>query len=153
MRPSSVLATNVCHKLWQAHMPAPIAGCHRGTLKRTGPALQIALVKSVGLDLGTTLVGSGIYNLYSGAAFGVPMPVQPMKSIAAVAITEADFGLNETLLAGVLVSGFVLTLAAARLIPGARAPAPHPWPTHSIMHWPARCSGGSRRPQAAVRSA
>ena len=86
--------------------------------------MQIGLVRAVGLDLGTTLIGSGVYNLYSGAAFGVPMPVQPMKTIAAVAITEASFGLHETLLAGVLVSAFVLLLSVLRLIPVAQKVIP-----------------------------
>ena len=79
-------------------------------------ALQVALVSSVGLDLGTTLIFSGIYNVYSGAAFGVPIPVQPMKSIAAVAITEDGITLSQTLLAGFLVSTVVLSLGMTRLI-------------------------------------
>lgn len=78
--------------------------------------MQVALVTSVGLDLGTTLIFSGIYNIYSGAAFGVPIPVQPMKSIAAVAITEDGITLDQTLLAGVLVSAAVFTLGATKLI-------------------------------------
>lgn len=96
------------------------SACTRGAAAlRAVPLSQLAQVQAVGLDLGTTLVGSGIYNLYSGAAFGVPMPVQPMKSIAAVAITDPNFGLHELLLAGVMVSAFVLLLAFLRLIPGA----------------------------------
>lgn len=74
------------------------------------------MVSSVGLDLGTTLIFSGIYNVYSGAAFGVPIPVQPMKSIAAVAITEDGISLPQVLLAGFLVSAIVLILGLTRLI-------------------------------------
>lgn len=81
--------------------------------------LQVALVTSVGLDLGTTLIFSGLYNIYSGAAFGVPIPVQPMKSIAAVAITEDGITLEQTLLAGFLVSTVVFTLGATKLIDAA----------------------------------
>lgn len=77
---------------------------------------QVALVNTIGLDLGTTLVCSGLYNIYSGAAFGVPMPVQPMKSIAAVAITEDGITLEQTLLAGFLVSAVVFTLGITKLI-------------------------------------
>ena len=51
--------------------------------------LTLGLVAAAGLDLGTTLVGTGLYNLASGALFGVPMPVQPMKAIAAAAIAAA----------------------------------------------------------------
>ena len=86
--------------------------------------MQIALVTSVGLDLGTTLTASGVYNLYSGAAFAVPMPVQPMKSIAAVAITDDSFSLEKTLLAGILVSAFVLLLTVTRLVPVAQKVVP-----------------------------
>jgi hypothetical protein len=78
--------------------------------------LQVALVSSAGLDLGTTLIFSGIYNVYSGAAFGVPIPVQPMKSIAAVAITEDGVTLPQVLLAGFIVSVVVLVLGLTRLI-------------------------------------
>ena len=38
--------------------------------------LQVGLVKTTGLDLGTTLIFTGLYNIITGAAFGIPMPVQ-----------------------------------------------------------------------------
>ena len=82
------------------------------------------MVSSVGLDLGTTLIFSGVYNVYSGAAFGVPIPVQPMKSIAAVAITEDGITLSQTLLAGFLVSAVVLVLGVTRLIDFANRAVP-----------------------------
>ncbi|WCJ40641.1 molybdate transporter 1 [Euphorbia peplus] len=40
------------------------------------------------LDLSTTLIFTALYNISTGLLFGVPMPVQPMKSIAAVAVSE-----------------------------------------------------------------
>ncbi|XP_070027479.1 molybdate transporter 2 isoform X2 [Nicotiana sylvestris] len=40
------------------------------------------------LDLSTTLIFTAFYNIITGALFGIPMPVQPMKSIAAVAVSE-----------------------------------------------------------------
>ncbi|CAI0423479.1 unnamed protein product [Linum tenue] len=40
------------------------------------------------LDLSTTLIFTALYNILTGLLFGVPMPVQPMKSIAAVAVSE-----------------------------------------------------------------
>lgn len=72
--------------------------------------MQLGLVSAVNLDLGTTLIATGFYNVYSGFAFGVPMPVQPMKSIAAVAITENGIDLTQVMLAGILVSSIVLFL-------------------------------------------
>ncbi|KDP37159.1 hypothetical protein JCGZ_06215 [Jatropha curcas] len=40
------------------------------------------------LDLSTTLIFTSLYNISTGLLFGLPMPVQPMKSIAAVAVSE-----------------------------------------------------------------
>ncbi|EFJ47751.1 hypothetical protein VOLCADRAFT_117774 [Volvox carteri f. nagariensis] len=73
--------------------------------------LLIALVQKVDLDLGTTLIVTGMYNIVSGVQFGIPMCVQPMKTIAAVALAA-----SELLLAGVFVSGCVLVLGLTRLI-------------------------------------
>ncbi|KAG6555955.1 hypothetical protein Mapa_001895 [Marchantia paleacea] len=50
--------------------------------------ILLALAYANGVDLGTTLLFTGMYNVLTGLLFGVPMPVQPMKSIAAVAIAE-----------------------------------------------------------------
>ena len=97
--------------------------------------MQVALVSSVGLDLGTTLIFSGVYNVYSGAAFGVPIPVQPMKSIAAVAITEDGITLSQTLLAGFLVSAVVLVLGVTRVIDLANRAVPQSV-IRGIQVWP-----------------
>ena len=78
--------------------------------------LQVALVKVVGLDLGTTLIFTGLYNIASGALFGIPMPVQPMKAIAAVAVAQGGISLPEVLAAGVFVSAVTLLLGVTRLI-------------------------------------
>ena len=70
----------------------------------------------VGLDLGTTLIFTGLYNIASGALFGIPMPVQPMKAIAAVALAEEGISLAEVLAAGIFVSAVTLLLGVTRLI-------------------------------------
>jgi len=79
--------------------------------------LTLGLVSAAGLDLGTTLVGTGLYNLLSGWLFGVPMPVQPMKTIAAVAIAAAPgaAGLPAIMAAGMFVSAAALLLGVTRL--------------------------------------
>lgn len=41
--------------------------------------LMIALAVQNSIDLGSTLVFSGISNILTGLAFGIPLPVQPMK--------------------------------------------------------------------------
>jgi hypothetical protein len=42
--------------------------------------LMIALAIQGSIDLGSTLVFSGIFNVLTGVFFGIPLPVQPMKA-------------------------------------------------------------------------
>ncbi|VAH37437.1 unnamed protein product [Triticum turgidum subsp. durum] len=44
------------------------------------------------------------------------MPVQPMKTIAAVALSDASFGVPEMMAAGILTSAFVFVLGVTRLM-------------------------------------
>lgn len=85
--------------------------------------LMIALALQSSISLSTTLVFSGIFNILTGVVFGIPLPVQPMKAIAAAAIAEHS-SLRQTVAAGGLVSAAVLILSttgllrrATRLIP------------------------------------
>ncbi len=50
--------------------------------------LVVAVTVTCELDLGVVLVCAGVMNILTGVYFGQPLPVQPMKAIAAVAITE-----------------------------------------------------------------
>ena len=68
------------------------------------------------MDLGTTLLTTGVYNIAMGAAFGIPLPVQPMMAIAAVALSDEGLEMGEMVAAGVFVSGVVFLLGATRLI-------------------------------------
>lgn len=43
--------------------------------------LMIALAVNNSISLSTTLVFSGLWNIFTGVAFGIPLPVQPMKVI------------------------------------------------------------------------
>lgn len=66
--------------------------------------LTVALVHAVGLDLGTTLIWTGLYNIAVGLLFDVPLPVQPMKAICAIAIASPGvFDLHHVLAAGLVV--------------------------------------------------
>ncbi len=51
--------------------------------------MQVGLVRVLGLDLGTTLILTGLYNIASGALFGIPMPVQVPCFIHPPALTCA----------------------------------------------------------------
>uniref|UniRef100_A0A0E0APS6 SLC26A/SulP transporter domain-containing protein n=1 Tax=Oryza glumipatula TaxID=40148 RepID=A0A0E0APS6_9ORYZ len=78
--------------------------------------IVLSLALSRQLDLGTTLVFTGIYNAITGLLYGVPMPVQPMKSIAAAALADPSFAIPEIMAAGILTAAFVLFLGLTRLM-------------------------------------
>ncbi|GER39668.1 sulfate transporter [Striga asiatica] len=78
--------------------------------------IVLALTLAKDLDLGTTLIFTGIYNFVTGAVYGVPMPVQPMKSIAAVAISTPDFNIPEVMSAGICTGGILLILGVTGLM-------------------------------------
>ncbi|PNW83960.1 hypothetical protein CHLRE_04g214050v5 [Chlamydomonas reinhardtii] len=80
--------------------------------------LLIGLVQKVHLDLGTTLTITGLYNIISGWQFRIPMCVQPMKTIAAVALAGGAAGLDlpQLLHAGLFVAGCVGLLGASQAI-------------------------------------
>ncbi|XP_008810462.1 molybdate transporter 1-like [Phoenix dactylifera] len=90
-----------------------------GAMGDLGTYIPIILALSLanGLDLGATLIFTGVYNILTGALYGVPMPVQPMKSIAAVAISSGpDFAVPEIMAAGICTSAVVFFLGATRLM-------------------------------------
>ncbi|KAL2318310.1 hypothetical protein Fmac_032186 [Flemingia macrophylla] len=80
--------------------------------------IVLSLALSKDLNLGTTLIFTGIYNIITGAIYGVPMPVQPMKSIAAEALSDASggFGVPEIMAAGILTGGVLFLLGVTRLM-------------------------------------
>ncbi|KAF9463901.1 hypothetical protein BDZ94DRAFT_1257717 [Collybia nuda] len=69
--------------------------------------LMIALTMTGSISLSSTLIFSGLWNVLTGVMFGIPLPVQPMKAIAAVAIARG-FSKAEMASAGLFVAGFVL---------------------------------------------
>uniref|UniRef100_A0ACD6AEK8 Uncharacterized protein n=1 Tax=Avena sativa TaxID=4498 RepID=A0ACD6AEK8_AVESA len=89
-----------------------------GAMGDLGTYIPIVLSLSLSrhLDLGTTLVFTGIYNVVTGLVYGVPMPVQPMKSIAAAALSDPSFDIPEIMAAGILTAAFVLLLGVTRLM-------------------------------------
>ncbi|MFW6189500.1 MAG: putative sulfate/molybdate transporter [Planctomycetota bacterium] len=104
-----------------------LAGEATGALGDLGtfiPAV-VALVQVVGMDPAAILVFAGLMNVCSGLAFGIPIAVQPMKAIAALAIAGtlsagqmAGAGLAVGL-AVLLLSGFGLVGWVQRVVPKA----------------------------------
>lgn len=55
------------------------------------------------ISLSTTLTLTGLYNIITGVLFGIPLPVQPMKAIAAIAVAKS-LSRGEVMAAGIFVS-------------------------------------------------
>lgn len=100
--------------------------------------IMIALAVNGSISLSSTLVFSGVWNILTGIAFGVPLTVQPMKvrtyyiitlynqhkivadlgviqAIAAVAIAQ-KYSIQENVSAGFTTSGVVLLLSVTGLL-------------------------------------
>ncbi|QDS68389.1 hypothetical protein FKW77_010756 [Venturia effusa] len=77
--------------------------------------LMIALTLSGSISLPSTLVFTGLANIVTGVVFGLPLPVQPMKAIAAVAIARR-FSISENMAAGMTVSIVVLIMSVSGLL-------------------------------------
>ncbi|KAF8393286.1 hypothetical protein HHK36_021527 [Tetracentron sinense] len=91
-----------------------------GSVGDLGTYIPIVLALSLvnHLDLGTTLIFTALYNILTGFLFGIPMPVQPMKSIAAVAISESQTHLTipQIMAAGISTASVLLFLGATGLM-------------------------------------
>lgn len=68
--------------------------------------LLIVLTLHKSIDLSATLVFSGIANILTGVIFGIPLPVQPMKAIAAIAISQS-YTRQENVASGLFVGGVI----------------------------------------------
>lgn len=88
-----------------------------GSLGDLGTFLPIAIALSVNgtVSLASTLIFSGVYNILTGLFFGIPLPVQPMKAIAAVAIARS-FSNGSIAAAGIFVGAAVLVFSVTGLL-------------------------------------
>ncbi|MBU36084.1 MAG: sulfate transporter, partial [Candidatus Marinimicrobia bacterium] len=77
--------------------------------------ILVGLVTVCGLNAGSALFFSGLFNLISGFIFGIPIAVQPMKAIGIIAINEG-LTLHQILAAGIVVSAIVFMLGVTNLI-------------------------------------
>ncbi|KAK7255294.1 hypothetical protein RIF29_28701 [Crotalaria pallida] len=90
-----------------------------GAVGDLGTYIPIVLALSLvnNLDLTTTLTFTALYNIATGLLFGLPMPVQPMKSIAAVAISETPpLTIPQISAAGLSVAAVLLVLGSTGLM-------------------------------------
>jgi hypothetical protein len=84
-----------------------------------------ALVLTNSISLPSTLLFTGAANIFTGIAFGLPLPVQPMKAIAAVAIAR-KFSIEENAAAGLVVAGLVGLFSVTGMINWANRVTPIP---------------------------
>lgn len=77
--------------------------------------LLVGMASQNGLNFATALFFAGFFNLVTGLTFPIPMAVQPMKAIAAVALTEG-LTVPQIVAAGASVSAVVLILGITGLI-------------------------------------
>jgi xanthine/uracil permease len=71
--------------------------------------LLVAMSAQCGLSFPAALFFAGAFNVVTAFTFGIPMAVQPMKAIAAIALAEG-LGAGEIVAAGMWVSAVVLVL-------------------------------------------
>lgn len=77
--------------------------------------LLVGMTVANGLNFTSALFFAGLFNVVTGFVFTIPMAVQPMKAIAAIAIAQG-LSAKEILAAGICTSAVVLLLGLTRLI-------------------------------------
>jgi MFS superfamily sulfate permease-like transporter len=88
-----------------------------GSLGDLGTFIPLLVGMSItnGLDFASALFFAGVFNIVTGLTFSIPMAVQPMKAIAAVAISE-HLSLGQILAAGIWTSLIILVLGITGMI-------------------------------------
>ncbi|KAJ0075259.1 hypothetical protein Patl1_34344 [Pistacia atlantica] len=103
----------------RSHHKTSISSELSGAVGDLGTFIPIVLTLTLvsHLDLSTTLIFTALYNISTGLLFGLPMPVQPMKSIAAVAVSESPhLTASQIAAAGISTAGILLLLGTTRLM-------------------------------------
>ncbi|KAE8375517.1 hypothetical protein BDV26DRAFT_267785 [Aspergillus bertholletiae] len=88
-----------------------------GSLGDLGTFLPIAIALAINdtVSLSSTLIFSGLFNILTGLFFGIPLPVQPMKAIAAVAIARS-FNNGTIAAAGIFVGVCIFVFSITGLL-------------------------------------
>ena len=77
--------------------------------------LLVGMASLNGLNIASALFFAGVFNVITGITFGIPMAVQPMKAIAAVAISQG-LTTNEILSAGIVTGLIIFIFGITRII-------------------------------------
>lgn len=88
-----------------------------GALGDLGTFLPIVIASTVShqISLPATLIFTGLFNIFTGCVFGISLPVQPMKAIAAVALLQS-FTPGQMEAAGIFVAACVLFFTMSGLL-------------------------------------
>jgi len=87
--------------------------------------LLVGMSLTNGLNFTSALFFAGLFNIVTGFAFSIPMAVQPMKAIAAVAISE-NLRVEQILAAGIWTSTIILFLGITGMITAVDRVIPKP---------------------------
>jgi hypothetical protein len=87
--------------------------------------IVVALASAGAFELSSAFVASGLLDVASGVAFRQPIPVQPMKAVAAIALAE-HLRPSAIVAAGLALGGLVLVLGATGLVDRLRPLVPVP---------------------------
>ncbi|TKY73330.1 Molybdate transporter 1 [Spatholobus suberectus] len=79
-------------------------------------SIVLSLTLARDLNLGTILIFTNIYNIITGTIYGIPMPVQPMKAITAVTLSDPAFNVPEIMASSILTGATLLVLGVTRLM-------------------------------------
>ncbi|MEM9251484.1 MAG: putative sulfate/molybdate transporter [Planctomycetota bacterium] len=123
--------TVVARRPWLAFNAREFAG-GLGDLGTFLP-LTIGVSLACGLDLGMVVLLAGLMNILTGVMFGQPIPVQPMKAIAAIAIAEG-LTAGEIRWAGLWMAGLLVAIACV--------PEFNRWVTRMPRSWIAALQAG-----------
>ncbi|GME62649.1 putative sulfate transporter [Neofusicoccum parvum] len=114
--PSTANLRRITQHNLQTFRDAPLSELS-GSLGDLGTLLPllVALTLSHSISLPATLLFTGASNILTGALFGIPLPVQPMKAIASIAIARS-YSLHETAAAGIGVAAVVGIMSVTGLL-------------------------------------
>ncbi|KAH7062547.1 hypothetical protein B0J12DRAFT_716351 [Macrophomina phaseolina] len=114
--PSAANLRRITQHNWQTFRNAPLSELS-GSLGDLGTLLPllVALTLSHSISLPATLLFTGASNILTGAFFGIPLPVQPMKAIASIAIARS-YSLQENAAAGIGVAAVVGMMSITGLL-------------------------------------
>lgn len=87
--------------------------------------LLVGMIIAAGLDAGTVFLVYGVLQIATGLVYRMPMPVQPLKAVAAIVIAQ---GIGGGILAagGLAIGAFMLVLAATGALAGIARIVPKP---------------------------